>query len=42
MVDWVRELRIVLIAAQKAYVLNAPQRAGVQWAMGPDPCAHRI
>ena len=22
--DWVRELRIVLIAAQKAYVLNAP------------------
>ena len=22
--DWVRDLRIVLIAAQKAYVLNAP------------------
>ena len=22
--DWVRKLRIVLIAAQKAYVLNAP------------------
>ena len=22
--DWVRNLRIVLIAAQKAYVLNAP------------------
>ena len=22
--DWVRELRIVLIAAQKAYLLNAP------------------
>ena len=22
--DWVRELRIVLIAAQKGYVLNAP------------------
>ena len=22
--DWIRELRIVLIAAQKAYVLNAP------------------
>ena len=22
--DWVRKLRIILIAAQKAYVLNAP------------------
>ena len=22
--DWIRKLRIVLIAAQKAYVLNAP------------------
>ena len=22
--DWVRDMRIVLIAAQKAYVLNAP------------------
>ena len=22
--DWVRELRIILIAVQKAYVLNAP------------------
>ena len=22
--DWVRKLRIVLIAAEKAYVLNAP------------------
>ena len=23
-VDWVRDLRIILVAAQKSYVLNAP------------------
>ena len=33
--DWVRDLRIVLIAAQKAYVLNAPLSA-------PPPLASSI
>ena len=37
--DWVRNLRIILIAAKKDYVRPPTQHAGVQWAMGQEPCA---
>ena len=35
-VDWVRDLRIVLIAAQKAYVLDAPLGNPPSAASTPD------
>ena len=34
--DWVRDLRIVLIVAQKAYVLDAPLNAPVPQALSVD------
>ena len=44
--DWVRNLRIILIAAKKAYVLDAPLgeapvvgvKTGGSWVGGPELC----
>ena len=38
--DWVRDLRIILIAAQKNYVLDAP--LGDRPAVGPDTNVTKI